>query len=63
MKYGKCKDCNIDLEPVWFEEEEYKIEYGRKYRTGRKRKAVSHLICPYCMKKYVVDDSFDGNWY
>lgn len=32
-------------------------------KTGRKRQAVSHLICEDCLKQQIVDNSFDGEWY
>ena len=62
--YGVCAQCYGDLEPVWFTEEEYKVTLdGYKYRTGRVRRAVSHLVCENCLKNYCVDDSFDGPWH
>ena len=60
--YGNCSKCGASLEPVWFTEEEYKVENGHMYKTGRKRSAVSHLECPYCLNIEAVDDSFDGPW-
>ena len=60
--YGNC-ECGYSLHPVWFTEEETKIENGRMSYTGRERKAVSSLSCSYCLKNYPVDDSFDGEWY
>ena len=61
--YGECERCGGELKPVWFIEEEYKTTNdGHKYRTGRKRRAVSHLTCDNCLKNYCVDDSFDGAW-
>jgi len=35
---------------------------GIPYETGRKRSAVSHLLCEDCLKSYPVDDTFDGPW-
>lgn len=62
--YGECERCGGELKPTWFIEEEYKTTNdGHKYRTGRKRRAVSHLTCDICFKNYCVDDSFDGAWY
>lgn len=64
MKYGICPDCEVELEPVWFTEEEYKTNmFGHQYKTGRKRRAVDYLVCPCCLKKSCVDDSFDGLWH
>lgn len=60
-KYGKCDRCGDNMIPVWFIEEEYKP--GSIVKTGRKRKACSHLECPSCFRCYCVDDSFDGSWY
>lgn len=62
-KYGICEVCDSELEPVWFLEEEYQTTRdGYMYRTGRVRHAVDYLECPFCLKKYCVDDSFDGPW-
>lgn len=61
--YGVC-ECGASLEPEFFTEEEEKVTpEGWKYKTGRKRRAVSHLFCPCCLKNYCVDDSFDGPWH
>ena len=61
--FGKCPCCGGDLHPIWFIEEEVKVNYGHLYYTGRKRKAVSHLTCEDCLNNECVDDSFDGEWY
>lgn len=62
--YGVCERCGCDLEPIFYTAEEEKVtEQGWRYKTGRKRRAVSHLECPGCFKNYCVDDSFDGPWY
>lgn len=62
--YGVCEKCGADMQPVWFTEEEYKVTNdGFRYRTGRERRAVSHLECPYCFAKACVDDTFDGAWH
>lgn len=61
-RYGVCEECQTPLEPVWFTEDQYVIIGGYRCKTGRQRTACSHLICPCCLKKYVVDDSFDGPW-
>lgn len=52
-----------EFEKVWFEEPEYKTSGGIQVRTGRYRKACSHLVCLECGKNHCVDDSFDGPWY
>ena len=64
-KYGYCPECGAELAPVHFIEEEYKINpYNyAPYKTGRKRWAVSHLVCTRCLKNQCVDDSFDGPWH
>ena len=56
--YGECK-CGRSLLPVWFTEEETEVVGGIMTKTGRKRKSCSHLECPRCLKRFVVDDSFD----
>lgn len=61
--YGICDNCQSPLEPVHFEEKEHEVINGVKRYTERVRNAVSHLVCPYCMKTFPVDDSFDGPWY
>lgn len=61
--FGICEDCGVELEPVWFIEEEYRTVNGSMWRTGRKRRAVDYLICPVCLVKHCVDDTFDGPWY
>lgn len=48
--------------PIWFTEEEEKVVCGCRYKTGRKRRAVSHLECPNCFTKECVDESFDEPW-
>lgn len=62
-QYGNCDTCGCELEPVWFIEEETKTFQGYMYNTGRKRRAVSHLVCTGCLKNHPVDDTFDGQWY
>ena len=62
-RYGICSECGVEYEPVWFTEDEYEIIGGSRFKTGRKRRAVDYLICPCCLNKHCVDDSFDGAWY
>ena len=62
-KYGVCDVCGCELEPVWFIEEETKTLQRYMYHTGRKRHAVSHLVCTGCLKNHPVDDTFDSSWY
>lgn len=59
--FGECT-CGDKLVPVWFTEEETETANGIMWRTGRKRRAVSHLTCEDCLRNYPVDDSFDGAW-
>lgn len=59
----KCSHCGECMVAVTFIENEEKINNGYRYRTGRKRCAVSHLECPNCFHKEAVDDSMDGPWF
>ena len=59
-RYGKCAECGGTLEPVWY------IEYERDedgILTGRQRRDVDYLECPYCGKRYCVDDSLAMPWH
>jgi uncharacterized protein with PIN domain len=59
-RYGECAECDGALEPVWY------IEYERDedgILTGRQRHDVDYLVCPYCGKRYCVDDSFAMPWH
>lgn len=59
----ECPKCRNIMIPIWFIEEEEKYVNGYyPYKTGRKRRAVSHLECPNCFTKECVDDSFDEPW-
>lgn len=60
--YGQCKECGYSLTPIWFVDEEVKVENGRMWYTGGTRTACDYLICENCGSKYCVDDSFDGPW-
>ncbi len=61
-KYGECK-CGTPLVPIFFTEFEYaQTSMGIRYKTGRHRRAVSHLLCENCGRQYPIDDSFDGPW-
>lgn len=62
-KFGKCSDCNVDLEPVYFIEKENKLFENTWVSTGRVREATDYLLCPCCGMKVMVDDSFDGPWH
>ena len=59
--FGRCS-CGGMLYPVCFTEYEYQTIGGTMIRTGRSRRAVSHLICDECLKPQAVDDSLDGPW-
>lgn len=65
MYFGKCPHCGCDLEGIWFIEEEEIYDSGVKayYKTGRKRRNLSHLECPECWHREAVDDSFAQEWY
>ena len=58
----ECPKCGSIMIPIWFTDEEEKVTYGCRHKTGRKRRAVSHLECPDCFTKECVDDSFDQPW-
>lgn len=60
--YGECRRCGGKLVPVWFTEEEQVVIDGILCRTGRKRRACSHLTCTDCLANESVDDTFDGPW-
>lgn len=62
MNYGICDQCYGRLIPVWYIEEETKVINGVMCKTGRVRRACSHLVCESCLKKFCVDDSFDRPW-
>lgn len=60
-----CSVCDNMLVPIMFDEEEMKyISHYRTYvKTGRVRHACSHLECPHCGKKVLVDDEYlAGPW-
>lgn len=61
--YGQCSHCGGNLFPEFFVEEEIKIINNVPCKTGRKRRAVSHLVCEDCLHNECVDDSFDGPWH
>ena len=62
-KYGMCPDCDAELEPEWFVDEEYQTTRdGYMFKTGRTRLAVDYLVCPSCLSRHCVDDSFDRPW-
>lgn len=48
---------------MWFKEEERCIRGTALIKTARTRLAVSHLVCPSCLRNYIVDDSFDEPWH
>lgn len=61
--YGICQYCRGPISASWFlEEERVTTPDGIQYKTGRTRRAVDYLFCQYCLKKFCVDDSFDGPW-
>lgn len=59
--YGYCPKCEVTLEPIWFKDIEF--EPKSNIPTGRVKWAVNYLQCPCCLKKFTVDDSFDGEWF
>lgn len=62
-EFGKCPYCGGNLIPIWFIDEETIVQYGHLIKTGRKRRAVSHLTCEDCLSNQAVDDSFDSEWH
>lgn len=59
----QCCICGGSMEKVMFIEKEHKTtSMGVVYETGRQRYACSHLECPECGYKEIVDDTFDGPW-
>lgn len=61
-----CPVCGGRIRPVMFEEEEEVLDKHTHsyYRTGRKRRACSHMECPDCFHKEAVDGDFlAGEWY
>lgn len=59
--YGNCEKCNLPLNADWFIDKEF--EPNSNILTGRIKYAVDYLYCPYCLKKYPIDDTFDGPWH
>ena len=58
--YGQCTRCGTDLiasDSATIDES--KIVDGKLIYTGKKIFIIGYLQCPYCLKKYAVDDSFD----
>lgn len=61
--FGNCPYCGGLLAPVYYTEDETTItDDGYMYRTGRKRRAISHLVCESCLRNQCIDDSYDGLW-
>ncbi len=60
--FGVCNVCGVELEPIYFIEEEEKLYENTYTKTGRVRTAVDYLLCPCCGEKHIVSDSFDGPW-
>lgn len=56
--YGKCRHCGVSLEAVWFTEK----QFSRGCPTGKTRRNISYLICPNCLKKEAIDDSYATPW-
>ena len=58
--YGQCTRCGTNLiagDSAVVDES--KIVDGRLIYTGKKIFMIGYLQCPYCLKKYTIDDSFD----
>lgn len=60
-KIGLCPKCGYHMEvEQWFEEKEYD---KNGILTGRTRLSASCLVCPNCLHKECIDDTFDGPWH
>lgn len=66
-KFGNCPHCDTPLEAEWFKEYEWKTSwvggYCTQYKTGRWRYNINYLVCPNCLKKQVMDDTYAGEWH
>lgn len=60
MNFSTCHQCGGGIQAIRFMEPE---RDRHNILTGRVRNAVSHLECENCLKCFIVDDSFDGEWY
>ena len=58
--HGICNSCLVELEPIWYTEEQEKLDLDFKsyVKTGKTRIAISHLICPCCLKNVAVDGEY-----
>ena len=63
MEFYKLTDKKRMGTLVKITEEETKVANGIMYKTGRVRRACSHLVCEDCLKNFCVDDTFDGPWH
>lgn len=45
-----CEYCNVELKPIYTEVED---EFGEKHII------CDYLICPLCLRRMIVDDTFD----
>lgn len=59
--FGTCDKRGAQLTADWFIDEEFYPNSNTL--TGRTRLAVNFLYCPCCGEKYLVDDTFDGEWH
>ena len=58
-----CCKCGEEMSPIMFKDEEYRVEHGTTYKTGRYRAVCSHLQCEYCGHTECVDGDFmAGPW-
>lgn len=58
-----CPACFKKMTPIFIEEEEIGITDGFPYKTGRYRKACSHLECKHC--GYIAHtgiEALNGPW-
>ena len=66
-RFGNCPKCDTPLEAEWFKEYEHKSKWidGQliRYKTHRWRYNIDYLICPHCLEKQIVDDTYAGEWH
>ncbi len=65
MAIMRCCKCGYGMAMVHYIEQE-EVQHSRGgpyYKTGRVRRAVSHLLCEYCGHQEAVDGSLDGPYY
>lgn len=59
-QFPHCPDCRNPMVPIWYLEKE--IDSCHR-KTGRVRKSIDYLYCPYCSKKEPYYHTLSGEWY